>query len=147
MAWFAHLAQQLLPASQSPAKNNPPTTGFLSAWQFNLYNKSDGNLSEFQRVILSYYCQTYNYIHSLFLSIPWAIGHLCTNARLCYIYIAFPAILCVHKQLPWCDALLLYLACLQLQTFTLWYLSIQTSNNVASILGLNFLIAKDCWVM
>ena len=43
---------QLLPAVQSPAKNKSLTTGWLSTWQFNLYNKSDGNQSEIQRTRL-----------------------------------------------------------------------------------------------
>ena len=39
---------RLLPAVQSPAKNKSVTTGCLSTWQFNLYNKSDGDQSEIQ---------------------------------------------------------------------------------------------------
>ena len=38
------LPRLLLPAIQSPEKNKSPTTGCLSTWQFNLYNKSDGDL-------------------------------------------------------------------------------------------------------
>ena len=44
--------RQQLPAIQSPAKNKFPTTGCLSTWQFNLYNKSDGDQSELQRTRL-----------------------------------------------------------------------------------------------
>ena len=40
------LPRLLLPAIQSLAKNKSPTTGCLSTWQFNLYNKSDGDLNE-----------------------------------------------------------------------------------------------------
>ena len=43
---------QLLPAVQSPAKNKSFTTGCLSTWQFNLYNKSYGDQSEIQRTRL-----------------------------------------------------------------------------------------------
>ena len=48
--------RQLLPAIQSPAKNKIPTTGCLSTWQFNLYNKSDGDQSEIQRTRLPKLC-------------------------------------------------------------------------------------------
>ena len=41
---------QLLPRIQSPVKNQSPITGCLSTWQFNLYNKSDSDLSEIQRM-------------------------------------------------------------------------------------------------
>ena len=34
---------RLLPAIQSQAKNKSPTTGCLSKWHFNLYNKPDGD--------------------------------------------------------------------------------------------------------
>ena len=44
--------RQRLPAIQSPVKNKFPTTGCLSTWQFNLYNKSDGDLSEIRRTRL-----------------------------------------------------------------------------------------------
>ena len=43
---------RLLPAVQSPAKNKSLTTGCLSTWQFNLYNKSGGTRSEIQRMRL-----------------------------------------------------------------------------------------------
>ena len=42
----------LLPAIQSPAKNKSLTPGCLSTWQFNLYNKSDGDQSEIRRTRL-----------------------------------------------------------------------------------------------
>ena len=45
-------AWQLLPAIQSPAKNKSLTAGCLSTWQFNLYNKSDSDLSEIWRARL-----------------------------------------------------------------------------------------------
>ena len=45
--------RRLLPAIQSPAKNKSLTAGCLSTWQFNLYNKSDGDLSEIQRMRLA----------------------------------------------------------------------------------------------
>ena len=44
--------RRLLPAIQSPAKNKSLTAGCLSTWQFNLYNKSDGDLSETRRTRL-----------------------------------------------------------------------------------------------
>ena len=59
-------SRRLLPAIQSPAKNKFFTAGCLSTWQFNLYNKSDGDLSEIQRTRLPK-------LHSLsfaYLSIP-----------------------------------------------------------------------------
>ena len=77
------------------------SVGFLSAWQFNLYKN-----------------QMVTWEKS---SIPWAIGHLCTIAR--YLHSISYCSLCTQTA-AWLHALLLYLACLQLQTFTLWYPSI-----------------------
>ena len=59
--------RRLLPAIQSLAKNKFLTAGCLSRWQFNLYNNSDGDLSESQRTTLPK-------LHSLsfaYLSITW----------------------------------------------------------------------------
>ena len=42
----------LTAVASSPAKNKSLTTGCLSTWQFNLYNKSDSNQSEIQRTRL-----------------------------------------------------------------------------------------------
>ena len=74
--------------------------GFLSAWQFNLYNKSNGDLREIQYTVSNWapmhHCQIFTYHFLLFF--------VYTNSCLA--------------------ALLLYPACLQLQTFTLWYPSI-----------------------
>ena len=47
--WFKALLSTygvLLPAIQSPEKNRSLTAGCLSTWQFNVYKKSDADLSE-----------------------------------------------------------------------------------------------------
>ena len=44
--------RRLLPAIQSSAKNKSLTASCLSTWQFNLYNKSDGDQSETRRTRL-----------------------------------------------------------------------------------------------
>ena len=44
--------RQLLPAINSWAKIKLPTADYFSTWQFDLYNKSDGNQSEIQRTRL-----------------------------------------------------------------------------------------------
>ena len=73
----------LLPAIQSPAKNKSPTTGCLSTWQFNLYNESDFDSSEIQRMRLPK-------LHSL------SLRHVQMKARPANLaptpadYIAFP---------------------------------------------------------
>ena len=57
----------LLPAIQKPGKNKSLTTGCLSTSQFNLYNKSDGDQSEIQRMRLPK-------LHNLsfaYHNIPW----------------------------------------------------------------------------
>ena len=92
----------LLPAIQNPAKNKSPTTGCLSTWQFNLYNKSDGDRSEIQRTRLPK-------LHSLSFAYL-SISRTACNWRRGLIwhpppadYIAFPVtVLCVHMQLPGC---------------------------------------------
>ena len=50
--WHDLLTSMAVAAIQSPTKNKFPTTGCLSTWQFNLYNKSVGDQSENQRMRL-----------------------------------------------------------------------------------------------
>ena len=52
---------RLFPAIKHPAKINLPNVDYFSTWQFNLYDKSDGNPSEIQGTT---HCRTHRSMDS-----------------------------------------------------------------------------------
>ena len=67
--------QRLLPAIQSPVKNKSLTSGCLSTWQFNLYNKSNDDLSEILRTGLpKLHCLSFSYLNITRTMCNWRRG-------------------------------------------------------------------------